>query len=27
MAVRPIIRFPDPRLRQKAEPIIRIDEE
>lgn len=27
MAVRPIIRFPDPRLRQKVEPIIRIDEE
>jgi peptide deformylase len=27
VAVRPIIRFPDPRLRQKAEPIIRIDEE
>ncbi|KFG69720.1 peptide deformylase [Microvirga sp. BSC39] len=27
MAVRPIIRFPDPRLRQKAEPILDIDEE
>ena len=27
MAVRPIIRFPDPRLRQKAEPIVHIDEE
>lgn len=27
MAVRPIIRFPDPRLRQNAEPIIHIDEE
>ncbi len=26
MAVRPIIRFPDPRLRQKAEPILEIDE-
>lgn len=27
MAVRPIIRFPDPRLRQKAKPIVGIDEE
>lgn len=27
MAIRPIIRFPDPRLRQKAEPIIHIDED
>ena len=27
MAVRPIILFPDPRLRQKAEPIVDIDEE
>lgn len=27
MAIRPIIRFPDPRLRQKAELIIEIDEE
>jgi peptide deformylase len=27
VAVRSIIRFPDPRLRQKAEPIIEIDEE
>jgi len=27
VAVRPIIRFPDPRLRQKAEPILDIDEE
>jgi peptide deformylase len=26
LAVRPIIRFPDPRLRQKAEPILEIDE-
>ncbi len=27
MAIRPIIRFPDPRLRQKAELIVGIDEE
>jgi peptide deformylase len=27
VAVRPIIRFPDPRLRQRAEPILGIDEE
>ncbi|MBM1174171.1 peptide deformylase [Microvirga arabica] len=27
MAIRPIIRFPDPRLRQRAEPIVQIDEE
>jgi peptide deformylase len=27
MAIRPIVRFPDPRLRQKAEPIGDIDEE
>ena len=27
MAIRPIIRFPDPRLRQKAELIVDIDEE
>lgn len=27
MATRPIVRFPDQRLRQKAEPIIAIDEE
>lgn len=27
MTIRPIIRFPDPRLRKKAEPIIRIDDE
>jgi peptide deformylase len=27
VAVRPIIRFPDPRLRQKAEPITYIDDE
>ncbi|MBF9197804.1 peptide deformylase [Microvirga terrestris] len=27
MAIRPIIRFPDPRLRQRAEPIVDIDEE
>jgi len=27
VTIRPIIRFPDPRLRQKAEPIIRIDDE
>ena len=27
MAIRPIIRFPDPRLRQKAELIVHIDEE
>jgi len=27
VTIRPIIRFPDSRLRQKAEPIIRIDDE
>ena len=27
MAILPIVRFPDPRLRQKAEPILSIDEE
>ena len=27
MATRPIVRFPDPRLRQKAEPITHIDED
>ena len=27
MALRPIIRFPDPRLRLKAEPIVNIDDE
>jgi peptide deformylase len=27
LAIRPIIRFPDPRLRQKAEPIVDVDEE
>jgi peptide deformylase len=27
VAVRPVIRFPDPRLRQRAEPIAHIDEE
>ncbi len=27
MAILPIMRFPDPRLRQKAEPILSIDEE
>ena len=27
MAIRPIIRFPDPCLRRKAEPIVSIDEE
>ena len=27
MAIRPIIRFPDPRLRQRAEPIVTVDEE
>ena len=27
MTIRPIIRFPDPRLRLKAEPILAIDEE
>jgi peptide deformylase len=27
VAIRPIVRFPDPRLRQKAEPIIDIDDE
>jgi peptide deformylase len=27
VAIRPIIRFPDPRLRQKAEPIRALDEE
>jgi peptide deformylase len=27
VAIRPIIRFPDPRLRQKAEPIVHIDED
>jgi peptide deformylase len=27
VAIRPIIRFPDPRLRQRAEPIVEVDEE
>ena len=27
MAIRPIIRFPDPRLRRKAEPIGDVDDE
>jgi len=27
LAIRPIIRFPDPRLRQRAEPIVTVDEE
>ena len=27
MAIRPIVRFPDPRLRQKAEPVDDIDED
>lgn len=27
MATHPIVRFPDPRLRRKAEPIVHIDEE
>lgn len=27
MATRPIVRFPDPRLRQKAEPITHVDDE
>jgi peptide deformylase len=27
VAIRPIIRFPDPRLRQKAEPVVDVDEE
>ena len=27
MAIRPIISLPDPRLRQKSEPVVRVDDD